>query len=361
MNILKNKYFIIGNILLLLAVIPITLYVVKRQTDMKSKAAPNTVISFNPNSASTTIGQNVSLDVMADPGQNLVSIVEMTIKVDPNIFQIVSLDRNSAAFPGRLKGPTINNDGTVNLSVTTTNDVTKALQAKTKVATLVLKAKAATNGASQIRFSAAPATQAFSIAGADGATENVLSDMGTASVTVAGAAQVSQSSKPTCTSLTIDKANSGIAPYNLTFTGVGTASAGTTISKTTFNFGDATVLDASNSAAIGGNGVSAQMQHTYPNPGSFTATFTLTDNNGSVSDIGPCTQNITVASNVVVATDTPTLAPSPTPTEIVMAPTATSTPSATPTLPITGTLETTITILGIAGATIGIGLFLFIL
>lgn len=358
MNVLKNKYFIIGNILLLLAVIPLTLYIVKRQTDLKSKAAPNTVLSFSPNSASTTIGQTVSLDIMADPGQNLVSIVELTVKVDSDKFQIVSLERNSASFPGLLKGPTINNDGTANLSVTTTNDVTKALQVKTKVATLTLKAKTATNGAGSIvRFSPAPSTQAFSIAGADGATENVLSDTGTASITISGAAQISQNSKPICNSLTLDKANSGTAPYSLMFTGVGTASAGI-ISKATFNFGDATILDASSSAGgIGTNSVNVQMQHTYPNPGSFTATLVLTDNAGGVSDIGPCTQSITVASNVPVATESAT----PTPTLIVMAPTATATPSATPTLPITGTLETTLTILGIAGATIGIGLFLFAL
>ncbi len=369
MGILKNKFFIIGNILLLLAVIPITLYVVKRQTDLRSKAAPSTVLSFSPATASTTVGQTVKLDVMVNPGQNIVSIVEMTIKVDPDKFDIVSLERNASAFSSLLKGPTINKDGTAYLSISTSTEVSKAIQSTTKAATLTLKAKAATNGApSIVKFSQAPQTDVLSLGTSDGATENVLSSTDTASITVTGGGQNNGGAtpKPTCVGLNIDKATSGVLPYSLTFTGAGSSSTGT-ITKVTFNFGDGTSQDVTSGGGIGTNSVNTQIAHTYSNPGVFNATALFTDNANAVSDIGTCTTSITVSGPVTptatesaqltpTATASPTLvvdASSPTPTVTVAEP--------TPTLPITGTLQTTLTILGVAGATVGIGLLLFIL
>lgn len=369
MGILKNKFFIIGNILLLLAVIPITLYVVKRQTDLRSKAAPSTVLSFTPASASTTVGQTVKLDIIVDPGQNIVSIVEMTVQVDPDKFDIVSLERNTTAFSSLLKGPTINKDGTAYLSVSTSTDPSKAIQTQTRAATLTLKAKAATSGApSIVKFSKAPQTEVLSTSTADGPTENVLSSSATASITVSGGGQSggggNPAPKPTCTAINLDKAPTGILPYVLTFTGVGSSSTGT-ITKASFNFGDGVTQDVTSGGGIGTNAASPQIAHTYSNPGTFNASVTFTDNANTVSDIGPCTTAITVSAPItptIVATDSAQATPSP--TLIVEAPTATPTTTIaepSPTLPVTGTLQTTLTILGVAGATIGIGLLLFIL
>jgi len=370
MGILKNKFFIIGNILLLLAVIPITLYVVKRQTDLRSKAAPSTVLSFSPASASTTVGQTVKLDVMVNPGQNIVSIVEMTIQVDPDKFDIVSLERNATAFSSLLKGPTINKDGTAYLSISTSTEISKAIQSTTKAATLTLKAKAPTNGApSIVKFSKSPQTDVLSLGTSDGATENVLSSTDVASITVTGGGQVGVSPAPStpnpiCVSLTIDKPSSGTLPYSLTFTGAGSSSTGT-ISKVSFNFGDGTSQDVTSGGGIGTNTVNTQIAHTYSNPGTFTANAIFTDNANAISDIGACTTSITIAGQITpIATDSAQASPSATPTILAQAPTESPTPTipeATPTLPITGTLQTTLTILGVAGATIGVGLLLFIL
>lgn len=358
MNILKNKWFILGNVLLLLAVIPITLFVVKRQTNLKTKATASTTLSFSPTSATVAVGQNTSVDVMVDPGSNIVSIVEMNVSVDPNVLTIVSFTPNSTAFPVKLKGPTINADGTMNVSVSTSNDVQNAVQAPTKVGTLTLKGKAATTNPSIVKVNKT-SSQVFSLATSDGATENVLSDTGTAAITVTGsvasnpspspdlspspnASSSANGNNPICTSFSTDKEITGVAPYSLVFTSAGN-STNSTINQVGFDFGDGTQEVASSSGGIGTDTVNLQMAHTYNNPGTFTATTILTDANGNTSDTAVCTKTVTISS---------ALAANPTPTPFL---------EPSPTLPVTGTLETTLAIIGVVGTVIGIGVFLFVL
>lgn len=360
MNILKNKYFILGNILLLLAIIPLTLFVVKRQTNLRSKAAPNTVFSLAPVSATTAVGQTTLIDVTVDPGQNVVSIVELNISVDPDKLEIEKFEPNSTAFPLKLKGPTINDTKSgVTASLSTSSEVQKAIQTPTKIGTLTIKGKAPTDATpALIKFNKST-SQAFSLATSDGATENVLSDTGTAAITVTGDGLVATPSpvligepaptaspsadtntKPVCTNFSIDKDASGVAPYSLVFTTTGSSPVDT-IAKIAFDFGDGEKEEASASGGIGTNAVNLPIAHTYNNPGVYLATSILTDSQGNVSDTTICSKTITINA----------LAVNPSPTDV----------GPSPTLPITGTLETTLAILGIVGTVIGVGLFLFVL
>ncbi|MBP6913169.1 MAG: hypothetical protein KBC00_01000 [Candidatus Levybacteria bacterium] len=359
MNILKNKYFILGNILLLLAVIPITLFVISRQTNLQSKAAPTTIFSFTPTTVNTTVGETFTLDIQIDPGQNIVSIVEMTVSVDPEKIEIVSLNPNTNVFPVELKKSQPNPDGTISISLSTTNNVQEAVQEITKIGTLTMKAKAATTtGATIVKFDK-PLSQALSLATSDGATENVLSDTGTAAVTIGNGGSTStitptpsivvsvspsptstQSAKPICESLVLSGGQSGVAPYSLTF-GVSGQSPNAKISKVSLNFGDGTNQEATSSGGIGTNTVSIQIPHTYSNPGVYSAISTLTDTNGNTSDTVICTKTVTV-SNSQAQADTITTGPSPT-------------------LPVTGSVETTLAIVSGLIVAFGIGIFLFIL
>lgn len=361
MNILKNKYFILGNILLLLAIIPLTLFVVKRQTNLRSKAAPNTVFSLAPVSATTAVGQTTLIDVTVDPGQNVVSIVELNISVDPDKLEIEKFEPNSTAFPLKLKGPTINDTKSgLTASLSTSSDVEKAIQSPTKIGTLTIKGKAPTDATPALVKFNKSTSQAFSLATSDGATENVLSDTGTAAITVTGDGSVATPSptlalepvptaspsagggntKPVCTNFSIDKDASGVAPYSLVFTTTGNSPVDT-IAKIAFDFGDGEKEEASASGGIGTSAVNLPIAHTYNNPGVYLATSILTDSQGNVSDTTICSKTITVNA----------LAVNPSPTDV----------GPSPTLPITGTLETTLAILGIIGTVIGVGLFLFVL
>lgn len=369
MNILKNRWFILGNILLLLAVIPITLFVVKRQTDLRSKAAPSTNLSLAPQSVDAVVGEEITLDINVNPGQNIVSIVEMTISVDPAKLEIVSLVNDDNVFPVKLRGPTINNDGTVTISMSTSNDVTQAVQAPAKAGILKLKALAETSGAPTIVKIDQPSSQVFSLATADGETENVLASVGSASVSIAssgGGSNVGGPSpspspsastspspsgavgqKPACTAFTTDKASTGTAPFALVFTVTGN-SPNSTVKSVSFNFGDGVTQVATSSGGIGTKAVNVAMAHTYNNPGVYSASATLTDALGKVSDTVICTKSITAT-----AVSAPTQPPASQGGQGGAQP--------TPTLPVTGIFENTIAIGAVAVAVIAVGLFFFVL
>lgn len=377
MHFLKNKYFILGNIILLLIVIPITLYAVKRQTSLKSKAAPTTILSFTPATTTAAVGDSVKLDIYVDPGQNVISILDqLTVAVDPDKLQVVSLEKNDAVFPVALRPAVINPDGTASISMSTTNDIQQAIQTKTKVATLTVKAKAVTGGTPTVVKFNKPPTQAFSLATTDGQTENVLNSTTPASITITDAstltptpsATATPSATPTpttgasasgsattnqnpiCSALSLDRGTSGTAPYSLVFTATGTDSDGT-LSKASFNFGDGPVQEVTTAGGLGTNSVNVQISHTYVNPGSYSATVVLTDNSGGVSTTATCSKTITVAQSATAGGGT----------GVNGGTGSNGTAEPTPTLPVTGTLETTMAILGIAGATIAVGLFFIIL
>lgn len=371
MNILKNRWFILGNILLLLAIIPITLFVVKRQTDLRSKAAPSTALSLTPQTVNAAMGEEITFDLNVNPGQNIVSIVEVTISVDPEKLEILSLENNSEVFPVKLRGPTLGSNGTATISMSTSNDVTKAVQAPAKVATLKLKALSVTSGAPTVVKIDQPTSQVFSLATADGETENVLASAGSASVNIsasAGGGNVGGPSpnpsaspppsaspsgtvgqKPSCTALTIDKASTGTAPYVLVFTVTGNSS-NSTIKSASFNFGDGVTQVATSSGGLGTNAVNVAMAHTYNNPGVYSASGTLTDALGKASDTTICTKSITVNSTAV-----------PTQPPANQGGGQGGAKSPTPTLPVTGILENTLAIGAVAVVVIAVGLFFFVL
>lgn len=373
MGILKNKWFILGNILLLLLVIPVTLFIVRQQTDLRSKAAPSTNLSFQPATAEIGLGETATFDIFVDPGQNVVSILDMTISVDPDVFEIVSLERNETAFPVSLKGPDITG-GTVTMAMTTSNDVTRAIQTLTKAATLTVKSKALTTAPSIIKFDTPP-SQAYSIANADGETENVLQGGATASVTVTDGVTATTSPTPTptggvggggsggtstpsaitnqppvCTALSMDRAAAGVAPYAIVFTATGSDNGGT-VSNAVFNFGDGPTETVTTGGGIGTGSVSVQIAHTFNNAGTYNVTTTLTDDNGLTSAAGTCAQTVTVTAGTT-AGGTGTGG-----TGVGGA--GGGTP--VPTLPVTGTIETALMVGGAAAVAIVVGVFLFIL
>lgn len=112
---------------------------------------------------------------------------------------------------------------------------------------------------------------------------------------------------PVCQSLTLNAAATGTVPYPLTFIATGTSSA-STISKVTFNFGDSAIQDVPQ--ANSPTSVSVQTSHTYSSTGTFTATSSLTDALGNVSDTASCTQTI-VVNAAAIAQATPTPSPLP--------------------------------------------------
>ncbi len=358
MKILRNKYFILGNIALLLAAIPLTLLFISRQQDIRSRAAPTTRITFAPTAVSFEGGQCSPqiVTVRLDPGENIVSTVELFLTYDATKFGI-SIAVNKNVFPdpnGILRGPTIQS-GQASVIMDVGFNVENLIQAPVDIATITITPIAATTGGAVNLTIDNSKTRVLSQGAGDGDTENVFMSGGqsaisinaacltggtggspTATPTVSIAPTLSISptqganQAPVCSTLTASPSASGSAPFALTLTAKGSDTGGT-ITKATFNFGNNTVQDVT--VGLGTAAVTTELSHTYQTAGVYSASVIFTDNSGALSS--SCVAQITVNASSQA---------SPTPTTGGIAPTATPTP--TPTIENPGGLGTTVAIIG---------------
>ncbi len=331
MNLSGRKFLLLGIVVVLLASIPVTLYLLQQRQEVRSKAVASTTLSFTPPTASSSVGQEVKLDIMVNPGQNQVSFIKLNISYDPTKLSAIenALVANPGTFPATLEGP-IYTSGNINASLSVGANPTSVIQQPAKVATLTFKALAVTEG-SPTQVSFGNQTQVLSIAQTDQPSENVLSNTSPALITITSSTPsasvtpippqpsgpVTQNLAPTCSALNVDRTTSGVAPFAITFTANGNDTDGT-INKVTFNFGDGPIADVTTAGGIGTNSVSVQTSHTYTNPGTYSASSIMTDNGGALSTLNDtCKQTVTVSSatpsaapTVAVSTPAPTIAPS---------------------------------------------------
>lgn len=333
MKFTGKKLFLVGFIVVLLVGIPLTVYLLQQQQEVRSHAQKSTNMSFSPDSTTAApiqknVGEPIPLDIVVDPGKNLVSYVKIEIQYDPSVLATASADAfkvNSNAFPQVLEGP-IYTPGKIAISMSVGADPTKAIQQKVTAATLNFTALKSTPSGTPTMVTFTSNTQALSSAPTDQYSENVLLNPLPAAIAISGenygygvtpAASVSATpavtvspiptivatatlappvtgTPPVCSSLVVDRATTGQAPFALTFTANGTATAGT-VSKVSFNFGDGQVSDVTNSGGIGTSNVNVQASHSYTTPGTYQATAILTDSASGVSvPSDNCKQTITV-------------------------------------------------------------------
>jgi hypothetical protein len=367
-----KKILLVGFIIVLLAAIPLTVYLVQQEQKTKSNANPQTTLSLVITPQNKAVGDNVELDVKVSPGNiNRVSFVKFTITYDANKLTPVynncpQTNKNevfcpTAVFPmPPMQGPDYSVNGQISVTLSAGSDPNKAIiNNNTTIGTLNFTAKATTDAnGTKVDFAPKPATEILSIGSNDQFNENVLyqalpaiihitnaSVTATPTVTPTGAptttptatptsvpgatatptatptsvpgaspTPITSTTGPTCASLTVDPAASGTAPYSVNLTANGQDSA-STISKVTFDFGDGQTQDITNSSGIGTNSISVLQSHIYTNPGDYTATAVLTDASGNVSPISNCSMVISVnnGQTAIAATETPTATETSTP------------------------------------------------
>lgn len=368
-----KKIILLGIIVVLLATIPLTIYLIQRQQETRARAVASTILSFSPPSSQAlplqkAVGDTFNLDIMMDPGSNQVSFIELTLTYNKDKLAVTGNELvPNANVLSAIAGP-VSTPGNISITLSIGADPTKVIQTTTKIATVSFKTLATTETtATQVQFGGT--TQVLSRAPTDQYNENVLSTTSPAYVAIAtgtttpiptttsSPAPTTGNQLPICDNLNVDRTTSGTAPFSIAFTANGRDLNGT-ISKVSFNFGDGPVQDVTQAGGIGTNSVSVQIAHTYTNPGTFQASAILTDNNNAVSTAsGSCTQTITVTrttggptpTSQATATGQPTSTPSSTPT-----------PTAIPPITPTGPGHQVITA-GIAGVILTIlGGFLFL-
>lgn len=200
-----KKLILFGLLVILLIAIPLTVYLVQKQQELKSKAAPSTTLTFQPSSATAAVGQDVTFDIMINPNSNFVSFVHLVISYDSTKLEKSGdgLSINTSVFPGfdpsKPPTPTFDPAGgkiTVDLAVGA-NPSAFIQKNNTKVGTLTLKAIASTQGTTTpITFGSE--TQVLTGQG-DQFNTNVLSSTTPASVTIAEGAVITPTPTQTLT------------------------------------------------------------------------------------------------------------------------------------------------------------------
>lgn len=295
MKLLTNKFFILGNLFLILIAIPITLFFIGKQQETRSRAAASTTLYFDPATITApTICSTFNADIMIDPGQNVVSIVDMYINFDASKMIVVGITPSSDF--STVVRDRVDTSGQTNISLSVGPDVTKAIQTIKKVATISFKALTTTTNPASVSFDTK--TRVFSTSSNDQSTENVLSTSRPTAVTIQnGSCSTSTSTStnkaPVCSSLVLDRSATGAAPYSVTFTAAGNDTDGT-ITKAAFSFGNGKTGEVTTGSGIGTNTINAPISHTFQNAGTFTVTATLTDNQNATSTPTSCTATVTI-------------------------------------------------------------------
>lgn len=190
MNLSQRTKLLLTGILLLLVAIPLTLLLLQKPQDTRSRASGGTTLSLIPQPGTSSfieksVGQSVPIDMIVDPGSNSVTFIRYQIKYDPNKLQPVAnnpFTLNTTSFPTIIEGPVVSN-GTISQSISVGSDPTKAIRTVTKVGTVNFKAIAVTEeGPTIVSFTGL--SQVLSSGSNDQAGENVLTGALPATITI---------------------------------------------------------------------------------------------------------------------------------------------------------------------------------
>lgn len=346
-SISKKKLLLLGLAVVLLAAIPLTLYLVQQQQEVRSRAAAATTLCFTLPNNNTCLGATPPLqkaagdvfdvEVLVNPSDvNVIADARLEITYDPTVIATESsplrTDKAAPVAPNQNALPVIVEENyssgriLIDMAVQPGNPA-GGVRVPTKIATIRLKALANTTTPTRITFG--PGTSLASSKESDIADVNVLAPNGatgmslsigattptvtttmtptvspTATVTPTGGQTVSPTPTtvaatsnlpPICDTLNVDRTPSGTAPFSIAFTATGNDPDGT-ISKVSFDFGDGPVQDVTSAGGIGTKSVSVQVAHTYNKPGTFNVSATVTDNAGTVSNPTTCKATVTVTS-----------------------------------------------------------------
>lgn len=187
---MKKIIFIVIFILFLVA-IPVTVFFVGQQQDLRSKAAPATALAFNPSVITKNLDDVFSLDVMIDSGGNNIAVAELHIIYDATKLEALSIS-NASLAPYIVASGTVGG-GTASITVRA-KSTEEPITGTGPIAIVRFKAIAATETPVQIKFD----TTTF-VSGLGESQPNVLVGTTPAMVTITGEAQDGTVVSPTPT------------------------------------------------------------------------------------------------------------------------------------------------------------------
>lgn len=180
----KKVFAIFGTILVIVGII-VTIFLVQRVQETRGRAEKSTTLSLTPVNQSVDAGQDATMDVVINPGNNQVNFVKLAVKFDADNF---TADENSfeldpASNMTIITGPTVE-DGELSVVLDLGDNLTKVITTTTKLGKIKLSVnEGAVEGSYSVSFIDAK-TEIRSIRSVDPLDENVLSSTIPASITV---------------------------------------------------------------------------------------------------------------------------------------------------------------------------------
>ena len=311
----------IGFLVVVIIAIPITIFLVQQQLQTRTQATPNTTLSFTPGTQSAEVGEDVTFNILMSPGNNQVNYVKLVIKYDSTKLTASesSFTVNEASGLSILQGPVMGAD-TISVALSVGSDPTKVIQTDTNIGSVTFNVTGGSALPTDVTFDATTEIRSINGANDDAYNENVFLSGTPASVTILGGEEISPtptievlsptpeatvsvsptpeqteslSEIPICSSIGMDVAASGIAPYTITFAVSGTDIDGT-IEEASFDFGDGNFEDVTSGGGISTDTIDVTLAHTYYTPGDYIVSVILTDDTGETSDTNSCTTNVTI-------------------------------------------------------------------
>lgn len=186
-----KKVFIILSILLTLVAIPATVFLAVQQQELRKKAAPATTLAITPSTVTKNVGEEFSVDVKMDTGENAVVAAEVHVTYDATKLEGISI--TNGAFMTNIIAPGVIEAGTASISVGAVNSVTPA-RGQGNIATIRFKTLAVTTSPISLRIG----STSF-LTGPGEGTKNLLIGSSPSTVTIRSSGAASATPTPTPT------------------------------------------------------------------------------------------------------------------------------------------------------------------
>ena len=144
-----------GFLFAVLLIIPLTVYLVQQQQELRSQATPNTTLAFVPTTKTAEVGEQIAFDIVLSPGQNQVNFVKLVLKFDPTKLSASedSFVVNPASNLSVLEGPALGTD-TLSVVLQVGADPTKVIKTDTKIGTVTFEVVGPSDLPTEITFDA---------------------------------------------------------------------------------------------------------------------------------------------------------------------------------------------------------------
>lgn len=176
-----KKIFLFVFIGLILLAIPLTVFLMGQQQELRSRAAPASTLSLSPSTLTKKVGETFALEAKIDTGTNQVGVVQIRIIYDPAKLEAVDISNGPLAPSISVSGK-IDPTGKASITVGAKNN-THPITGSGTIAIVTMKALAASGTPVSVRYSPLPDTYANAL----GEQENVLIGTTPANITIVNA------------------------------------------------------------------------------------------------------------------------------------------------------------------------------